>query len=160
MSNRILSAAVCTAGLVASAQAEPNPLRDAFFGDTHVHTSYSLDAYIAGTRLDPAMALEHAQGNPVELPDGTVLQSDRPLDFVVIADHAEYIGEMYSAINPDAPGYDNPPDLEDLRNLSDLHEKQQWFLKYVVASNRSLTPQHPPRFLGRSTNHPPKVPGR
>lgn len=150
MSGRMIAAAVYAAGLAVSAQAEPNPLRDAFFGDTHVHTSYSLDAYIAGTRLDPAMALEHAQGNPVELPDGTVLQSDRPLDFVVIADHAEYIGEMYSAINPDAPGHDNP-DLENLRNLTDLHEKQQWFLNYVVVSNRSLTPQHPNFWAGPQT---------
>jgi hypothetical protein len=96
------------------------------------------------------MALDYAQGNPVELPDGSIAQTDRPLDFVVIADHAEYIGEMFSAINPGAPGHDNP-DLADLRGLEDLHEKQEWFIKYVVSSNRSMTPQHPEFWAGPQT---------
>lgn len=147
---RSLSLAVLSAVLAPAAQAEPNPLRDAYFGDTHVHTSYSLDAYIAGTRLDPAMALDYAQGNPVPLPDGRTLQIGRALDFTVIADHAEYIGEMYSAIYPNAPGHDHP-DLATLRGLEDLEEKQEWFVKYVVSSNRSATPQHPQFWAGQET---------
>lgn len=150
ISKRPFLLAAASLAYAAAGVAEPNPLRDAYFGDTHVHTSYSLDAYIAGTRLDPVLALEYAQGNPVELPDGRTLQIDRPLDFTVIADHAEYIGEMYSAIYPDAPGHDHP-DLVNLRNLTDIHERQQWFVKYVVSSNRSATPQHPQFWAGQET---------
>lgn len=134
----------------ASALAEPNPLRQAYFGETHMHTALSLDAYIGGTRLMPADALSYAKGNPVTLPDGTVVQHERPLDFAMVSDHAEYLGEMYSTIFEDAPGHDNP-DLEELREMTDIEARQQWFFKYVISSNRSTTPQHPPFFAGPAT---------
>ena len=42
--------------LSAHAELAENPLRDAYFGETHVHTAYSLDAYLGGTRLTPSDA--------------------------------------------------------------------------------------------------------
>jgi hypothetical protein len=65
-----------------------NPLRDAFFGETHLHTAYSLDAYIGGTRIMPGDAYRYAKGEPVEV-GGVALQLGRPLDFVAVTDHAE-----------------------------------------------------------------------
>ncbi|MEE4189155.1 MAG: DUF3604 domain-containing protein [Roseobacter sp.] len=143
-----ISLTVCL--LATSALAEPNPLRNAYFGETHMHTALSLDAYIGGTRLMPADSLAYAKGQPVTLPDGTVMQHRRPLDFAAVTDHAEYIGEMYSAIFEDAPGHDNP-DLEELRTMTDIEDRQQWFFKYVISSNRSATPQHPPFYAGPGT---------
>ena len=52
-----------------------NPLRDAFFGETHMHTAYSLDAYIGGTRLTPSDAYRFAR-DEFE-PDGFLLLARR-----------------------------------------------------------------------------------
>ncbi len=136
--------------VVTPVASERNPLRNAYFGETHMHTAFSLDAYIGGARLMPADALAFAQGKVVTLPDGTVMQHKRPLDFAAVTDHAEYIGEMYSTMYEDAPGHDSK-DLIELRGLKDIEERQNWFLKYVVSSNRSTTPQHPPFFAGPET---------
>ena len=128
---------------------ESNPLRDAYFGETHMHTAYSLDAYIGGTRLTPDDAYRFAKGEPVMV-DGQQLSRKRPLDFVAVTDHAEYLGEMYSTLVEGAPGHDQDL-LKQLRNLQTLEEKQQWFLKYVVENNRGTTPQHPSFFAGPET---------
>ncbi|MDV7144636.1 DUF3604 domain-containing protein [Tropicimonas sp. TH_r6] len=149
MLKRLLSATALL-GAANLAAADPNPLRDAYFGETHLHTAFSLDAYIGGTRLMPADSLAYARGEPVTLPDGTTAQHTRPLDFAAVTDHAEYMGEMYSTMFEDAPGHDNA-DLVALRGLESLEDRQQWFIKYVVSSNRSATPQHPPFFAGPAT---------
>ncbi|MDH3994703.1 MAG: DUF3604 domain-containing protein, partial [Gammaproteobacteria bacterium] len=127
----------------------PNPLRDAWFGETHMHTAYSLDAYIGGTRLTPVDAYRFARGETVTV-DGKPHTRKRPLDFVAVTDHAEYIGEMYSTMFEGTPGHDQDL-LRQLRNLQTIKEKQQWFLKYVVENNRGTTPQHPPFFAGPDT---------
>ena len=63
------------------------------WGDTHVHTNISMDAFSLGnTHLGPAAAYEFAKGNPVTLASGKTAILDRPLDFLVVADHAEYLG--------------------------------------------------------------------
>ncbi len=147
---RYSAVAVLLAVFSSQTSADPNPLRNVYFGETHMHTAFSLDAYIGGARLMPADALAFAQGNPVTMPDGTVMQHKRPLDFAAVTDHAEYIGEMYSTMFSDAPGHDNE-DLEDLRSMTEIEDRQNWFFKYVISSNRSTTPQHPPFFAGPST---------
>lgn len=142
-----------SSAILASTQtsiAEQNPMRDAYFGETHMHTALSLDAYIGGTRLMPADSLRFARGEPVTMPDGSIMQHKRPLDFASVTDHSEYLGEMYSTLFEDAPGHDNP-DLETLRTMTDLEERQQWFFKYVISSNRSTTPQHPEFYAGPAT---------
>ncbi len=149
MLRNILGATALVA-FTGNAFADPNPLRNAYFGETHMHTAFSLDAYIGGTRLMPADALSYAKGESVTLPDGTVAQHKRPLDFAAVTDHAEYMGEMYSTMFEDAPGHDND-DLEELRNMTDIEARQQWFFKYVISSNRSATPSHPPFYAGPAT---------
>lgn len=126
-----------------------NPLREAYFGETHMHTAYSLDAYIGGTRLTPDDAYRFAKGETV-IVDGKKHSRKRPLDFVAVTDHAEYLGEMYSTLVEGAPGHDQDR-LKQLRNLQTLEEKQQWFLEYVVKNNRGTTPQHPSFFAGPET---------
>lgn len=67
----------------------------------HIYTSYSLDAYIGGNRLSPYQSLRFAQGEEM-LPEhtGKKVQLKRPLDSAVVTDHAEYIGEMQTVMNP------------------------------------------------------------
>jgi hypothetical protein len=126
-----------------------NPLKDAYFGETHVHTSYSLDAYIGGARITPDEAYKFAQGADVVV-NGQKHNIGRPLDWVAVSDHAEFIGEMYSTQVPGAKGGDNPM-LDELRNLKTVDEQRAWFLKYVVNNNRGDSPAHPPFFAGPET---------
>ncbi len=143
---------LCSLAVVALsgvAVAEPNPLRNAYFGETHMHTALSLDAYIGGTRLMPSDSYRFAKGASVVV-NGRHKQLDRPLDFAAVTDHAEYLGEMVSTMYPDAPGH-RQETLEALRNLQSLKEKQQWFYKYVVSNTRGANPQHPPFYQGPNT---------
>ena len=63
--------------------------RTALFGDLHVHTSWSADAYAGGNRLGPNTAYRFAKGEKVELQTGEEAQLRTPLDFVALTDHAE-----------------------------------------------------------------------
>lgn len=87
-----------------SAQAEDTRL---LWGDTHLHSSYSSDAFMMGNRdAGPDTAYRLAKGEPVIHPFNRVrVQISRPLDFLVVADHAEglgVLGELYRQ-NPDLP---------------------------------------------------------
>jgi len=69
--------------------------RNVYWGDTHLHTSYSPDANLAGNAsLDPAAAYRFARGETITGMGGSPARLDRPLDFLVVADHAEYLGLM------------------------------------------------------------------
>ena len=64
-----------------------------YWGDTHLHTSLSFDAYGDGnTTKGPDYAYRFAKGEQVEGHDGVPVRISRALDFLVIADHAEYMG--------------------------------------------------------------------
>ena len=63
------------------------------WGDLHVHSNFSFDAYSFGnTTLGPDVAYEFAKGLPVRAPNGELAQLATPLDFLLVADHAEYLG--------------------------------------------------------------------
>jgi hypothetical protein len=63
-----------------------------FWGDTHLHTAYSTDAGMIGNRLGPEEAYRFARGEIVVSASGVRARLQRPLDFLVIADHAENLG--------------------------------------------------------------------
>ena len=63
-----------------------------FFGDTHVHTSFSADAGFAGTTLGPEAAYRFALVDEVTSSTGVRAKLQLPLDFIVVADHAENLG--------------------------------------------------------------------
>ncbi len=65
-----------------------------YWGDLHVHTSYSMDAFAMGERMTPADAYRFARGAAVSLSDGSEQKLARPLDFVALTDHAETFGLM------------------------------------------------------------------
>jgi hypothetical protein len=90
------------------------PLRKPFFGDTHVHTTFSQDASTQDTRATPRDAYAFARGAALGIqpytqsgsPQRTV-QLDRPLDFTVVTDHAEQLGETHICKTPGAQGHDS-----------------------------------------------------
>jgi len=63
-----------------------------FWGDTHVHTSNSPDAGMVGNTLSPTEAYRFARGEEVTSSTGVRVKLVRPLDFLVVADHSEYLG--------------------------------------------------------------------
>ena len=147
MKKLLISTAILT--LSNASWAEEFTIRNAYFGETHMHTALSLDAFIGGARLMPSDSLRFAKGASV-IVDGRLKQLSRPLDFAAVSDHVEYLGEMYSTIYPNAPGH-MQDDLKQLRGLETLKDKQEWFYKYVVSNNRGDNPSHPPFYMGPET---------
>lgn len=80
---------------VAAADYPQRPL----WGDTHLHTANSFDAFTAGLRLTPEDALRFARGDAVKTDSGMVAQLHRPLDFLVVTDHSDAIGVTASLYN-------------------------------------------------------------
>lgn len=80
------------------------PHRQALFGDLHVHTSLSFDAFVSSVRQRPDDAYRYAKGEPIAIPgaDGESTlsaQISRPLDFVAVTDHAEFLGQINVCTN-------------------------------------------------------------
>jgi hypothetical protein len=76
--------------------------QNVYFGDTHLHTSWSADAGLAGATLGPDVAYRVARGEAIESQTGQPFKLIRPLDFVVVADHAENLG-IADYLNRDDP---------------------------------------------------------
>jgi hypothetical protein len=86
---------------VLPASAQRNPERDAYFGETHIHTSWSVDAWVMGNRITgPNEALKYAQGQTIKHPMGFDIKIDTPLDFMGVTDHSEYVGVTREANTP------------------------------------------------------------
>jgi hypothetical protein len=93
-----------------------DPLGQAFFGELHLHTALSFDAYPFEVRAKPDDAYAFAQGVELALPPfdredrgDRILRIDRPLDFAAVTDHAEMFGEMRLCADPDSKQYDRAP---------------------------------------------------
>ncbi len=89
-------------------------LRQPFFGDTHVHTALSFDAWGQGTQNRPADAYRFARGEEVGVQPYDArgrpvrrVRLRRPLDFAVVTDHAELLGETRICQTPGEPGNDS-----------------------------------------------------
>ncbi|MEE3331987.1 MAG: DUF3604 domain-containing protein [Myxococcota bacterium] len=91
-----------------------DPLRKAYWGELHVHSGDSMDAYMQGIRGTPDDIYRFARGESILTtptgPDGQpsrALQLERPLDFAALTDHASYLGELALCTRPDSPLYDS-----------------------------------------------------
>jgi hypothetical protein len=88
-----------------------NPDRNAYFGDLHVHTGLSFDAYIFNVRATPDDAYRFARGDTIGHASGfNIRRSGGPLDFTAVTDHSEYMGAMREANDPK-----NPPQADHCR---------------------------------------------
>ena len=87
---------------------ESNPLRNAYYGDTHIHTVLSVDAYLMGTRRTPDDAYEFARGAAIEHASGFMMQMKKPLDFLAVSDHGFYLGMMRELDDENSPYAKHP----------------------------------------------------
>ena len=77
--------------------------RNAYFGDLHIHTSWSFDAFIYNVRTNPDDAYRFGKGEAINHAISGEIQNNRPLDFMAVADHSEYMGIMMEMINDNSP---------------------------------------------------------
>ena len=100
----IAGIALCTQALNVAAEEPANYStsvgkaypQNVYWGDTHLHTRNSADAYSLGNmNLTPADAYRFARGQEVTAHNGMPVKLRRPLDFLVVSDHAEYLGGYY-----------------------------------------------------------------
>ena len=86
-----------------------NADRNAYFGDLHVHTYLSNDAYISGVRRSPDDAYRFAQGEAITHAAGYTMRIEGgPLDFAAVTDHSEYLSAVREAARPGSALYDLP----------------------------------------------------
>ncbi|HEX4996693.1 MAG TPA: DUF3604 domain-containing protein [Terriglobia bacterium] len=114
---RILAVAAIVVLACVATTAQQTPLL--LWGDTHLHTSHSTDAYAGGnTTLGPAEAYRFARGEPVVHPiTGERVRITRPLDFLVVADHSDYLG-LQKYMQMDDPRLTATPEGRRLRQLA------------------------------------------
>ncbi|MEJ2004062.1 MAG: DUF3604 domain-containing protein [Cyclobacteriaceae bacterium] len=93
-----------------AAEIASNPLKNVYWGDTHNHTGNSFDVYLFGTpNATPEIAYRFAKGEEVTSPTtGRPMKLTRPLDFLVVADHAELLGAIPLM-------YENTPGISDTK---------------------------------------------
>lgn len=75
----------------------PPKERKAYFGDLHVHTTYSFDAYAFATLATPEDAYRFAKGEAIANPAGFEMQLARPMDFYAVTDHGMFLGLVKAA---------------------------------------------------------------
>ena len=99
---------------VAGDRPAPNPLNNAYFGDLHLHTRNSFDAYIFNVRASPDEAYAYAKGGTIKHATGLDMKmKSGALDFLAITDHAEYLGVLPAIDTPGDP-YASVPYAKDL----------------------------------------------
>ncbi len=123
-------------------RAPANPDRNAYFGDLHVHTAYSFDAYVFGTVSTPDDAYRYAKGQPLQHPSGYQVQLQQPMDFYAVTDHAMLMGLVKEAADTNSefsryeitkPLHDiNAPDNMTVYSLPDRGRAFTRFLPAVV----------------------------
>ena len=116
----------------------PNPNKNAYFGDLHIHTSNSFDAYAFGTLSTPDLAYKYAQGESISHPTGYDIQLRRPLDFYAVTDHGFFLGLLPSAADTSSPfsKYEYTKSLHNLNdsisnNLFELFKRSNLFRKFA-----------------------------
>ena len=100
----------------------PNKDRNPYYGDLHVHTKYSFDAYVFGVTASPDDAYRYAKGAAVKHPLGYEMKLREPLDFYAVTDHGFYMGmiQAYADTSTDISQNDFAVPFHNLNRLDNL----------------------------------------
>ncbi len=140
--------AVILPASIAFAQSKPNPDKDAYFGEEHIHTSWSVDAWIFGNRITgPDDAYKYAQGQTIKHPLGYDIKIDTPMDFMGVTDHSEYVGVTKEA-NTKGSSVSKLPEAQPMimKDPNSAAEQQKVFLYLLSLTSKPpikafMTPQ-------------------
>ena len=83
--------------------AEYNENRNVYWGDLHIHTSWSFDAFVNNVRTTPDDAYNFGKGAAIDHISGQKIQIKRPLDFMAVTDHSEYMGTFKQMLDEKNP---------------------------------------------------------
>ena len=99
-----------------------NKDRNPYYGDLHVHTKYSFDAYVFGVTASPDDAYRYAKGAAVKHPLGYEMKLREPLDFYAVTDHGFYMGmiQAYADTSTDISQNDFAEPFHNLNRLDNL----------------------------------------
>jgi hypothetical protein len=123
---------------VARTATNANFAEGVYWGDTHLHTSYSADAGMMGNTLGPEEAYRFARGEEVLSAAGMRTRLIRPLDFLVVADHAENLGlaPMIAEDNPDLLKNEWGREVYDMVKAGDGRGAFQKWINDAVTANK------------------------
>jgi hypothetical protein len=121
-----------------------------YFGDTHLHTAISLDAGAVGANVGPETAYRFARGEEVTTSTGQPAKLSRPLDFLVVSDHAEAFGSMGEVVKGN-PALMADPQLKQWHDMikegGDTAVRAAWEIIGANASNKLPKPLTDPAFI-------------
>jgi hypothetical protein len=121
MSSALIAVAAGFLGTIVAASpafSQMNPERNVYFGEQHVHTSWSFDAFAFGdTVTGPEEFYQYALGQPILHPGGFKQKITRPLDWAGDTEHSEYMGMIQEAMDPESPLRKNSPVLAETLKL-------------------------------------------
>jgi hypothetical protein len=126
---------------------DANPQRNAYFGDLHVHTTYSFDAYAFGTLATPYDAYRFALGEAIAHPAGFDMQLSQPLDFYGVTDHAMFMGVAAEAADTSSD-ISKYPFTEVLHDLNAPDNMDRWSLLRRLESFAGLLMGLVPGIIG------------
>jgi len=123
------------------------PTKKAMWGDLHIHTALSADAFPDGTRTYPEDVYAFAKGAEIPIPtqegqEQRTLQLKRPLDFAAVTDHAETFGEGYICTQEGKyPGYDS-------KSCQKVRKGGEWGVAELMRMNSEVFPKRKPAVCG------------
>ena len=109
-----------------------------YWGDLHVHTQVSFDAYAFGSTATPADAYRFAKGESLTLANGQVATIDRPLDFAAVTDHAATFDVLYLCTDP---LYTDNDYCRTLRQARDARDGRTLFNDFLLPIVGATNPQ-------------------
>ena len=120
-----------------------NEERNVYFGDLHVHTKHSFDAYIFGTIATPDDAYSYAKGGVIKHALGYDMQLKEPLDFYAVTDHGFLMGSVPGWADPNNTREGTEPfrniNVKENRTIESIPQRGALFQSYVrsIIQNRS-----------------------
>ena len=133
---------------------KPNPDRNPYYGDLHVHTKYSFDAYVFGITATPDDAYKYAKGEGIKHPLGYEMKLREPLDFYSVTDHGFYMGmiQAYADTSTDISKNDFAKPFHNLNRKDNLSvesagERSDLFSSIVGAVITQPYPNWHPKIL-------------
>jgi len=120
-----------------------NKERNVYFGDLHVHTKHSFDAFIFGTTATPDDAYSYAKGGIIKHPLGYDMQLREPLDFYAVTDHGFLLGSVPGWADPNNTRAGTEPfrnlNREDNRTIASVPERANLFAYWVTQASQNIS---------------------